>query len=865
MTTALSTSAAARTQIARQFLESLLGPLPPDLAAVEIRRKRIGEQGTRQEFYASVDVDLSNFDPAENVWYGVCLRKKDTRTGKAADVALAPVIWLDYDSVEDKDAVVRRLLEFEVQPTHIVDSGGGVHAYYRLDRPVDLRDESQATLVREVVHGLAHELGADTKVHDLARVMRLPGTLNPGNGTTKTYNPPREVRVLHADTERRVALDELAEFRQPIVSRSVTPVSLPVATAPVKIDQLRVSERWKKLIRSGWAKGCGYPSRSELDHAVMVALIRAKHTSEEIIAIFQDPGNKIGEKYREKGADGPRYLSTTLTNAQQWVASAEAQGRALRLEDGGMKAYRSSRNAWETVYTKPIVPLARLRGATDAWQVQVASEPPITLDSNALSSANALKRALPPVGAWTGSDQDVQRLVPYFEAHGAVPEKTSVGTIGLHGDRVVFPDAILGSAGLETDSPLVYTGHYRAASLHLDENWEALARTIGGLLLSLHEPGAIHAIAGWFLATFVAPRIRELASRGFPLLNVHGTTGSGKTTLLSLLWRMTGSTRDPISIQGSTDFSRTMNLSGTNTLPIVFDEHRATGHGLSRFYATLRESYQAEDHERGRADLTVVRLPLTSPIAVAGESALPDPALRQRALIVRLSHEMLGAVSPPSERRQAKAAFESLPLHEFNGGFYQRVRTADLKLLWIEESARAARLMPLHTDDRKRQGPIAALVGLRLFADFLPGYDADEAAKAIAGLGADEDEPSLVRLIVIALFTMMQRRELRIDQDVKLDQDSLCLSPALVLNKLSTHLRREGSDLPCSEDALRDALRAENRKMNGQGIVLDMRAGKWLGGKSSKVIELSLHAIEETYGIHKQQWTEAAAPSMASF
>ncbi len=464
MTTALSPTTINRTQATQDFLESLLGPIPDD-SCLEIRRKRNDEQGSRQEFYTSIaDLNLSSFNLHEHCWFGVCLRKRGTRTGRAPDLTWAPVIWLDFDSVQDKDAVVKMLLQFKTPPTHIVDSGGGVHAYFRLDSPVDLKDEAQATLVREIVHGLAHALGADTKVHDLARVMRLVGTFNPGNGTTKTYTPPREVTILHIDEAGRVPLEVLTGFRQPITSRSATPAALPTATTPIDVDQLRVSKRWKKLIRAGWSRGCGYPSRSELDQAVMIAMLRAGHTVEEITAAFSDPADKIGDKYRGKGADGPRYLALTLAAAKEWLATGEAPSRALKLEDGVMKSYRAL-DGWVVVYTKPIIPVARLRGATDAWQVRVGSENVITLDSASLASAYSLKRALPPVGAWTGGDQDAQKLIPYFEAH-TVPEKTSVSVIGQHSDRIVFPNAILGPAGLENPPSCTQgtTGPQRCAS-----------------------------------------------------------------------------------------------------------------------------------------------------------------------------------------------------------------------------------------------------------------------------------------------------------------------------------------------------------------------------------------------------------------
>jgi hypothetical protein len=169
--------------------------------------------------------------------------------------------------------------------------------------------------------------------------------------------------------------------------------------------------------------------------------------------------------------------------------------------------------------------------------------------------------------------------------------------------------------------------------------------------------------------------------------------------------------------------------------------------------------------------------------------------------------------------------------------------------------------MNLGSDERKWFGPITALVGLRLFEDFLPIQNLDEVAKALAHGLEPDDEPSLVRLIIVTLYKLLQRRELRSGQDVNLEivaaGNELYLSPPTVLNKLTAHFRREPTDMPTSEDAMREALRIDHQQNGGQGIVKSMREGKRFGGTSGKAIVLNLDKVEEALGISVAQWQAA--------
>src|SRR5262249_11953517 len=69
------------------------------------------------------------------------------------------------------------------------------------------------------------------------------------------------------------------------------------AGASVCIDELRVSDDIKRLIRESKPKG----QRSEAVFAALRALVTAGHGDATILAVILDPLNKLSEKPREKG------------------------------------------------------------------------------------------------------------------------------------------------------------------------------------------------------------------------------------------------------------------------------------------------------------------------------------------------------------------------------------------------------------------------------------------------------------------------------------------------------------------------------------------------------------------------------------
>ncbi len=89
-------------------------------------------------------------------------------------------------------------------PSVVVDSGGGLHGYWLLREPW-LLDSDDARQAAELVQRawVQQVIGADPSVHDLTRILRVPGTRN------FKYNPPPPVEFIRCDLDRLYPIQAL--------------------------------------------------------------------------------------------------------------------------------------------------------------------------------------------------------------------------------------------------------------------------------------------------------------------------------------------------------------------------------------------------------------------------------------------------------------------------------------------------------------------------------------------------------------------------------------------------------------------------------------------------------------------------------
>ncbi|MDI3316570.1 MAG: DNA-primase RepB domain-containing protein [Bacillota bacterium] len=286
-----------------------------------------------------------------HVFFGVYPRSRPR--GRDDDVAAATCLFADLDAKDfpggavEIDRNLAEVAEKGLAPTAVVASGGGRHAYWLLRRPVPLGapDDPQRGRVRAALWALGAELGLSpgaNVVHDLARVLRLPGTLN----IKAKYGTPAPARILALDPSRVYRPADFAD----VIRRHPMPVPAADAagrrvgvrfTRPPRADVpldtllagLHLPEWALELIRRPIPRGL----RSEPAFRAVRILLRSGADPDLIRDVFACPeSGGVGDAYRERQArrDGDRWLARTIARAMASLES-DAGGRA-----GGRRAGR---------------------------------------------------------------------------------------------------------------------------------------------------------------------------------------------------------------------------------------------------------------------------------------------------------------------------------------------------------------------------------------------------------------------------------------------------------------------------------------------------------------------------------------------
>ena len=171
------------------------------------------------------------------------------RTGKDAwRVGAVNAMYADFDAKHFADGllgIMAHLDTLPLYPSAIVATGGGVHCYWIFSKPIILttprHKETMARAQRLWVDAVVH---SDPSAKDLARVLRLPDTLN------HKYSPARVVEVIDGDPVRRWHdAERIAEILRPAVRQDE---ERQAAAAEAAKDAARNAPySWRKLLE--WA------------------------------------------------------------------------------------------------------------------------------------------------------------------------------------------------------------------------------------------------------------------------------------------------------------------------------------------------------------------------------------------------------------------------------------------------------------------------------------------------------------------------------------------------------------------------------------------------------------------------------------
>ena len=252
---------------------------------------------------------LGNSDDGLEAYFCAHLLLGKRRVKENAAPVLA--LWADADGTAPGPG--------SPEPTAVVESSPGhAHLFWRLTRPIS--PQRAEGLNRRLLLAV----GADRSGWDLSQLLRPPGTRN------RKYEEAPTVRLLELDLGVGYHPRELEIALPPAPAAFPSPAERPAPTAGtpegcVTVDLSRLSGRMRGLIEGGNdASGRPYPTRSEADFAVAIAMFGAGYDEADVWAVMTDPANGISERYLERGRYGARYLSLTIDNARGRALPREA-------------------------------------------------------------------------------------------------------------------------------------------------------------------------------------------------------------------------------------------------------------------------------------------------------------------------------------------------------------------------------------------------------------------------------------------------------------------------------------------------------------------------------------------------------------
>lgn len=221
------------------------------------------------------------------------------KRGIESDSIGASVLWVDLDCYDpiQKTAALDALYAFSSPPTLVVDSGGGLHAYWLLD---SFSDDLPAIKARNKwLYQQFSDNAADT-IFDLARVLRVPSSYN------VKQKVPRLVSIVRYTSELVYKLSDFSaaslEDEQPIIVWDHTPISGGFAVAIKERDRTLfnyMTDLYKATKMFVTSNG-GF-DRSENAFYCACKLFELGYAPEQCMSVLMDNRFLPGKKYNDTG------------------------------------------------------------------------------------------------------------------------------------------------------------------------------------------------------------------------------------------------------------------------------------------------------------------------------------------------------------------------------------------------------------------------------------------------------------------------------------------------------------------------------------------------------------------------------------
>src|SRR5262249_44333661 len=153
---------------------------------LEIRA--FGNAGKPERLFVSQPLTQAGFNQIQafarahacrDLYHAIASRQTD-RSGSLDNCSFLYALYIEIDLKRGVPLreTWNRLRAFPLPPSAVVHSGGGLHVYWSLAEPLDLRNARGRERAYAWLGALAHRLGGEPESTEPARVLRIPDTFN---------------------------------------------------------------------------------------------------------------------------------------------------------------------------------------------------------------------------------------------------------------------------------------------------------------------------------------------------------------------------------------------------------------------------------------------------------------------------------------------------------------------------------------------------------------------------------------------------------------------------------------------------------------------------------------------------------------
>lgn len=480
-----------------------------------------------------------------DVYFGLGLLARNHGSGhrgKAKHVIAITCLWADIDIAgvgherqdlpPSREAVDEVLRALPLPPTHVVFSGGGYHMYWRLTEAMRCEDDTSRGMAESMlrkwqtllrIHFAAKGWTMDS-TYDLARVLRVPGTINHKEGLERPVELVSECETTYTIDEVIGVLDtyadQIAAMDSGPLAASGQAHDRPIDYSTFRLDQQaqppqpkwdilqdiepKARDSWNHLRPELKDQTCsGY----DLSLATLCAGMFADDGSDgwsdqEIVDLLVAHRRRYKGKVDEKG----EYFARTIRQARESAAKHRA---GTFIASFPVAQADASEEELADIKMKARVHLGETLGVTIVKVIRYVADPMsyrLVLDNGSIALpkvsdlieqtpfrhaiAQTTGRYLSPVKqtVWHGI---AQALLNLCEDEDVGVEATDDGAIGnwLQGyfrDRVPVQDILegmeLGAPFVHTDRKLYLSGESFRQWLIVHRNERLSAKQLGPLL-----------------------------------------------------------------------------------------------------------------------------------------------------------------------------------------------------------------------------------------------------------------------------------------------------------------------------------------------------------------------------------------------